>query len=192
MRVHRSILLVGIGVLAVVLSGCAVPAPVSTAAPIVAASSTSPEPTADAAAQEKVDSWIDGAGVPDGAVRSETSPEGAQFLSWQGWTCDPMALATGYWTVSGATISETANWIVEHPIPGLISTSSADYGEDVNGTDELTFGNIPEYGAQEGVAFSIVPLADGVAIRAEGGAIPAETVCQTPEPGTEFGSPGEG
>lgn len=186
---QRGSTIIGVTALALALSACTpeLTVPESTPAPELTATTAG-----DAEAQQRVDTWLDTAPMPPGAVRSAEQPSDAVFLSYQGWTCSPMATATGYWVVDGLSIVEVSNWLLEHPVPGLMSTWTRSYEPSDEQSDAIGFGNIPELDAQEGIAFSVVKRPDGVAIRAEAGAIPEDAVCQTPAPGESFGSPGEG
>ena len=129
--------------------------------------------------------------MPPGAIRVEESPSSTFDLSYQGWWCSPMATSLGYWTVEGMSMVEVSNWLIEHPVPGLNSTRTSPLIVS-EAADVVTLGNVPERDSIEGIAFTVVKSGEGVAIRAEAGVIPETTVCYTPDPGEELGSPGEG
>lgn len=149
----------------------------------------SPTPTEDAVvdaeAEALAQSWLDGAVLPPGAVASETTP--ASFLSYYAWPCQPMVERTAYWTVEGSTVAETANWLKQNPTGGLVVTTPGPIAEDTD-YDEATVGNASAYDSLEGIAYTITRTADGVAIRAEIGVIPAGSEC----PEGNWGGPGQG
>lgn len=179
------------------LTGCAggVAIPASTAAPNVeAVAQETPAPTQTLDESSGVASgWLAAAALPEGAVFSATQPEGAEALdlSYTGWWCEPMDLATGYWAVPGTTVAETVNWLKAHPTADLMVPVQVPLPEDPTIDNALT-GNVPYLDALEGIAFSVVKVADGVAVRAEIGALTEDSVCPTSEPGTSFGGPGQG
>lgn len=189
MRKQCGSTIIGAMVLALALSACSPSLIVPEPTPAPEQSSTT---AVDAAAQQKVDTWLETAPMPPEAVRSAEQPADATFHSYQGWTCSPMATATAYWTVDGISIVDASNWLLGHPVPGLMPTWTTPYEPRDEQSDAVTFGNIPELGSQEGIAFSVVKRPGGIAIRAEAGVIPESAVCQTPAPGESFGSPGEG
>lgn len=149
----------------------------------------SPTPTesavVDAEAEALAQSWLDGAVLPPGAVASETKP--ASFLSYYAWPCQPMVERTAYWTVEGSTVAETSNWLRENPTGGLMVTTPGLIPEDTD-YDEANVGNASAYDSLEGIAYTITRTANGVAIRAEIGVIPAGSEC----PEGNWGGPGQG
>lgn len=150
-------------------------------------------PTADASAQQRADAWLAAAVLPPGAVSSSTMPADATALSgsYQGWWCEPMGMATGYWTIPDVGVIETANWLMQHPTADLSVPVQIPYVEDET-IDGVTLGNVPTMESLEGIAFTVSRAGDGVAVRAEVGAFGESTVCPTPPPGEAFGGPGQG
>ncbi|MBB2976844.1 hypothetical protein FHX49_002432 [Microbacterium endophyticum] len=188
MRRH-SALLIGILSLAT-LTGCA-----SGAADGV---SVSPAPTSetpdtsqgpDAAARAQAQAWIDAATVPPDAVRSASAIGG--FHSYQGWPCQPVIEQEAYWTISGMTVAETANWLAANPTADLVSTAVGTVDEEGD-YDEATVGYIPADDSQQGVVYTVAKKEDGVAIRAEVAALTESAVCPSLPPGSIMGKPGQG
>lgn len=150
-----------------------------------ASSTPTVETVEDAEANALAQSWLDGAVLPPGAVASETVP--TRFLSYYAWPCQPMVERTGYWTVAGASVAETANWLKQNPTGGLIVTTPGSVPDDAN-YDEVNIGNARAFDSLEGIAYTVSRTADGVAIRAEIGVIPARGEC----PEGNWGGPGQG
>lgn len=150
-------------------------------------------PPADEAGQQRADAWLAAVQMPAGAVASSTPPTGSSSLamSQSGWWCQPMGLATGYWSIPDAGVIETANWLMEHPAADLIVPVDMPYPEDTD-VDSATIGNVPSLDSLEGIALTIAKADDGVVVRAEVGAFGDTTVCPTPPPGSAFGGPGQG
>jgi len=142
-------------------------------------------PAVDAEAEATAQSWLDGAVLPPGAVSSEKKP--TNFLSYYAWPCQPMVERTAYWTIEGGTVAETANWLAQNPTGGLMVTTPVHIPEDTD-YDEATVGNAPAYDSLEGIAYTITRMPDGVAVRAEIGAMPAGAEC----PEGNWGGPGQG
>ena len=154
----------------------------------------SSEPTSDSggtdpAAQAQAQAWLDAAVLPSGAVRSDASV--ATFTSYQGWPCGPVEELEAFWTIPGATVSETANWLRENPTADLITTSLAPVPNDSTAS-ETAVGYTPAPDAQEGIVYTIVKTADGVAVRAEIAALAESAVCPTLPDGVMRGEPGQG
>jgi len=195
---RRATIIAGILVSGAVLAGCATGAGAAGAG---AEGAAPPEPTPqqsatsaagaeeDAAAVAKAEAWLEGAVLPPGAERSETPT--AAFLSYYQWWCSPMVERTGYWTLQGASVVETRNWLSAHPTADLIATSDVPSAEDPAVT-ESNIGNVPFRGSLEGIAYTVTRIGGGVGIRAEIGVVPDNAVCPTPEPGVMLGGPGEG
>lgn len=102
-----------------------------------------------------------------------------------------MELRTGYWTLEGANVVDTGNWLRENPTAGLIASNSSPYsgGPEI---DSLSLGNVPEWDSLEGIAYTVSRTSDGVAIRAEIGVFMTDTVCTPPPGGGMWGGPGQG
>ncbi|WP_156378764.1 hypothetical protein [Microbacterium sp. Root61] len=193
--------LIVLSVTAVLLAGCATAT--AGAAPGIGAeptpsstSSPTPSPTAtivDPEAAAKADSWLEGAVLPPGTVRSENVPSTTPPFanSYYRWPCSPMELRTGYWTLEGANVVDTGNWLRENPTAGLIASNSSPYsgGPEI---DSLSLGNVPEWDSLEGIAYTVSRTSDGVAIRAEIGVFMTDTVCTPPPGGGMWGGPGQG
>ena len=126
---NRSELVIGALFGTLCLAGCAAAGEASEAAtPSVDSLAVSSEPTSDAggtdpAAQAQAQAWLDAATLPSGAIRSDASV--ATFTSYQGWPCGPVEELEAFWTIPGATVSETANWLMENPTADLITTALA-------------------------------------------------------------------
>jgi hypothetical protein len=146
----------------------------------------------DPAAVAKAEAWLAGAVLPPGTVRSDGVPvTPVGFGTTQtGWLCNPTVRRTGYWTLAGATVVDTRNWLSTHPTANLITTSGPI--PDDREADQARVGDFPFRGSLEGIAYTVARTTDGVAIRAEIGVVPQNSVCPTPPPGGTFGGPGEG
>lgn len=181
----------------VLLAGCATSAGAQGAGQRSTAPTPSATPTptgpADPDAAAKADSWLEGAVLPPGAVRSETiaSSNAPLSNSYYAWPCSPMEKRTGYWTVDLISVTEAANWMNEHPTADLMVAAPVTWPDDAS-IDSVGLGNVPERFALEGIAFTIARAGNGVAIRAEIGAFTKDTVCPTPPGGGMWGGPGQG
>lgn len=206
---RRSVLILGLA-LAATLTGCATEdagAPVSAppgstadevlieAAPEAEANPVAPAamPAADEAGQARADAWLEAVQLPPGAVREDQIPTGPTALvgSYSAWWCEPMGLATGYWTIPDTTVVEAANWLMQHPVDGLVVpvVMPIEEGELIDAT---TIGNVPSLDALEGIAITVARADEGVVVRAEVGAFGDTTACPPPPPGVSFGGPGQG
>jgi len=191
----RSALVVGTLLLAFSLTGCATAAAGGVIATPVVMSEPSEmsEPAAsestDAAAHERAETWLDAAALPPGAVRSEVRIGG--FNSYTGWPCGPVEELEAFWTIPDATVSDTANWLMENPTADLVTTASGPVSDDP-AIDSTIVGFIPEPGSQEGIVYTIAKTADGVAVRAEIAALTDSAVCQPLPDGGTWGPPGQG
>lgn len=98
---------------------------------------------------------------------------------------------TGYWTIEGADVVDTANWLKENPTADLIDPVPVPVsgGSEV---DSVTLGNVPDQDSLEGIAYTVSRSTAGVAIRAEIGVFTKDTVCPTLPPGEHYGGPGQG
>jgi hypothetical protein len=195
---YRSPLIVGALCLAFSLSACATPEagagagvdePVASDDVAVASESPSPSPTADAAALAQAQAWLDAAVLPPNAVRSEDSV--GSFNSFTGWPCGPVEELEGFWTIADATVSDTANWLMEHPTADLTTTAFAPVPDDP-AYDSATVGYVPEPDAQEGIVYTIAKFDGGVAVRAEIAAQTESAVCPELPDGATYGAPGQG
>ena len=178
-----------------VLTGCgAAGASNEVAPPGVDGPAVSDEPASsadgtDAAAREQAHAWLDAATLPSGAIGADASV--ATFSLDQGWPCGPVEELEAFWTIPGATVSETANWLRENPTADLISTSLAPV-PDYPAADSAMVGYIPAPDSQEGIVYTITKTADGVAVRAQIAALPESAVCPTLPDGVTWGAPGQG
>jgi len=102
-----------------------------------------------------------------------------------------MAVKTAYWTIAGASVAETANWLIAHPSAGLKVPVNAPVPTDVD-LDLASVGNVPVQDALEGADYTVARTNEGVAIRAEFGAIPETAVRRTLKEGAALGGPGQG
>ncbi|TQK18327.1 hypothetical protein FBY40_0814 [Microbacterium sp. SLBN-154] len=150
---------------------------------------TPPAVTGDPAARAQAAAWLDAAALPPGAVRSDAGV--AEFLSFTGWPCTPVEELEGYWAVPESTVAETANWLLANPTADLVTTGIGPYPDDSE-LDNVTVGYIPAEGSQEGVVYTVVQTADGVAVRAEVAALTESAVCPELPDGGTLGPPGQG
>jgi len=158
-------------------------APPRQAAPVTPSSST------DAAAVEQAQAWLDAAALPPGAVRSEDRIGG--FNSYTGWPCGPVEELEGFWTIAGATVADTANWLMQNPTADLMSTAVAPAVHN-EAIDSAIVGYIPERDSQEGIVYTIAKTSDGVAVRAEVAALTESASCPPLPDGGTYGAPGQG
>ena len=178
------------------LTSCATPvAGAGPATPDAASEPTeTPEPTAPAdseitAAREQAQAWLDAATLPPGAIRSD-GPIGG-FSSYTGWPCGPVEELEAFWTIPGATVSDTTNWLREHPTADLVTTAFPPMTDDPT-IDSATVGYIPAPDSQEGIVYTIERQGDGVAVRAEIAAQTESAVCPPLPDGAMYGAPGQG
>ena len=193
---RRSVVVVGSWFLVVSLTGCATAAADGGVATpdVMGEPSTTSDPAAAAhsevaEAREQAQTWLDAATLPPGALRSETSIGG--FSSYTGWPCGPVEELEAFWTVPGATVRDTANWLMEHPTADLVTTAVGPVSDDP-AVDSAIVGFIPEAGAQEGIVYTIARTGDGVAVRAEVAALTESGVCPPLPDGGQYGAPGQG
>lgn len=183
-------------ILALCLAGCATPMPGAAAdAPDASVEPTgTPEPTpasdgeADAALAQ-AQAWLDAAVLPPGAVRSDAQLGG--FISSTAWPCGPLRTLEAFWTLPGATVADTANWLIGHPTADLVTTAVGPVSDSPAMTETMV-GYIPEPGAQEGIVYTVLKAADGVVIRVEIAALTESAVCPPPPGGGVWGAPGLG
>jgi hypothetical protein len=191
--IRRSTLALSIPVLAIVFAGCAsAPQGGDSAAPSVTSEPTvTATATASSAAAAQAQAWLDAVVLPPGAQRS--SVNAGNHHAYTGWPCRPVEQLEAFWTIPGATVSETAEWLRTHPPADLITTATAspEHIEDIE-VDSAMIGYIPEVGAQEGIVYSIAKRFDGVAIRAEIAALTESATCPELPDGGRFGAPGQG
>lgn len=189
MRRHP-LVIAGALVLTACLTACATPAQRSR--PGADGPTTRPSSateTGDATVRAQAEAWLDAARLPPGAVRSESVA--GRFDSYTGWPCGPVEKLEGLWTISGATVHDTATWLIEDPTAGLTTTAVAPVSDDP-AIDSATVGYIPEPGAQEGIVYTIIKTSDGVAVRAEVAALTATATCRPLPDGGTWGAPGQG
>lgn len=124
-----------------------------------------------------------------GAIRSDASV--GSFSSYTGWPCDPVEELEAFWSIPGATVTGTANWLRENPTADLMTTSVAPVPDDP-AIDSATVGYIPAPDSQEGIVYTIAKTADGVAVRAEIAALTESAVCPPLPNGGMYGAPGQG
>ncbi|MFJ2551433.1 hypothetical protein [Microbacterium sp. NPDC087591] len=190
----RSIVMVGALLLTGSLASCASGADGGGVAepggaPAQTSESAAPTDSADAAALAQAQAWLDAAVLPPGAVRSEAPIDG--FGSYTGWPCGPVEELEGFWTIPGATVADTANWLRENPTANLLSTAGGPVPDD--GTiDSAMVGYIPERDSQEGIVYTVAKTGDGVAVRAEVAALTESASCPTLPDGGTYGAPGQG
>ncbi|MDR7189532.1 hypothetical protein J2Y46_002358 [Microbacterium sp. BE35] len=182
--------------LAFALTSCATPVAGAAPAPpyLISAPTETPDPAAPSdseitAAREQAQIWLDAANLPPGAIRSEETIGG--FTSYTGWPCGPVEELEAFWTIPGATVSDTANWLREHPTADLITTAFAPVTDDP-AIDSAMIGYIPAPDSQEGIVYTIARKGDGVAVRAEIAAQTESAVCPPLPDGGMYGAPGQG
>ena len=191
----RSALVVSTLFLAFSLTGCATGAAGGViATPVMVSEPSEPsEPdaseSADAAAREQAQTWLDAAALPPGAVRSDVRIGG--FNSFTGWPCGPVEEIEAFWTIPDATVADTANWLMQHPSADLITTAVGPVSGDP-AIDSAIVGFIPAPDSQEGIVYTIAETADGVAVRAEIAAQTDSAVCPALPDGGMYGAPGQG
>lgn len=186
----RSVLVVGALFLSISLAGCAtVPQDSGVVLPEAGEPTTSRESGESAAAREQAQAWLDSASLPPGAVRSDASV--ARFTSFTGWPCGPVEELEAFWTIPGATVSATANWLRENPTGSLLSTAGGPIPDDP-AIDSASVGYIPAADSQEGVVYTVTKTSAGVAVRAEIAALTESAVCPEPPGGGTWGAPGQG
>lgn len=165
------------------VSGSGAESPHEISAPVASKS-------ADTAAQQQAQEWLDAAVVPPGAVPTAKNP--GPFLSYQGWPCRPVVELEGYWTLSDSTVTSTINWLRENPTADLVSTAGGPPMPEDPAIDAAAVGYIPSNGSQQGIVYSVVKKDAGVAIRAEVAALTESAVCPSMDPGATLGKPGQG
>ena len=183
---------------ALALTGCATgQTPAGESAP---AAATTREPTPslagvvasgsdDEQARTQAQTWLDDISLPPGATAATSTV--ASFLSYTGWPCGPVAELEAFWLVPDATLSDTADWLDDHPAGGLVSVWG-DHRPDGMNSDGMTLGYIPEPGAQEGIVYTLRIVPDGVAVRAEIAAQTVDASCPELPDGAQYGAPGMG
>jgi len=193
---RRSNLVLGGLVLTLALAGCAtasngagVAVPGAASEAVATSTPTASENPEDAAAREQAQAWLDAAALSPGAVRSEVSIGG--FSSYTRWPCGPYQEIEAFWSIPGATVADTANWLRKHPTADLITTALGPAPDDPMVTS-ATVGYIPAPESQEGIVYTIKNSSDGVAVRAEVAAQTASATCPRLPDGGIYGAPGQG
>ncbi|WP_164743532.1 hypothetical protein [Microbacterium sulfonylureivorans] len=157
--------------------------------PTATSEPTSASDSEVAAAREQAQAWLEAATLPPGAVRSERRIGG--FYSYTGWPCGPVEEIEAFWTIPGATVRDTANWLMKHPTADLITTAVAPVPDDP-AIDSAIVGYIPELDSQEGIVYTVGKTRDGVAVRAEVAAQTDSAFCPPLPDGATYGAPGQG
>jgi hypothetical protein len=186
---RSSTLSVGVSLL-VLLTGCASGANSAGGSSAPTSEPTVSSPSADAAAEQQAQSWLDAAVVPPGAISAADSP--VAFNSYQGWPCRPVVELDGYWTVPNGTVAGAANWLKENPTADLVSTAVGPPMAEDPMIDGATVGYIPADESQQGIVYTVAKMDGGVAIRAEVAALTESAVCPSLAPGEVLGKPGQG
>ncbi len=187
---RRASSLLALSALAVALAGCAssVAAEPTSAASDPAPSASPSASNVDAEAAAKADDWLENAVPPPGAVRVTSETDGVDgYGSYTDWVCEPMETRTAFWTIDGADIVETGNWLQANPTGGLMVPAK---GSLTEGITSVTIGNVPDLESLEGIA--VARTETGVAIRSEIGVFTRGTVCPTLPEGHYYGGPGQG
>jgi hypothetical protein len=151
----------------------------------------SPVESSDPAARERVEGWLAAAALPPGAERISDAPEHGLFHSWYGWPCTPVEELDAYWTIDGADVGTTVTWLSENPTPGMVVPVPIILppGDEVS---DVSIGQVPEPGVQEGIVYSVAKADGGVVVRAQMAALAANATCPSLPPGTEMGGVGQG
>ena len=176
---------------AILLTGCTSqhaepkPAAMSTPAKTTPQPESSIAPTVDAASLAAAQARLDNAVVPAQATAQTVRPDAVPEKLNMTPICDPQAVAVGFWTVPGMSVTELMDWFRANPSPGMGVSSSSGPVEGASdsvhdGTVTETLGGAP---ADNGLVFTIVPTAEGVAFRADAIIIPSDATCPTPTPG---------
>jgi hypothetical protein len=185
-----------------VLTACAGEETNAHAAPAPAKSSPSPDPAStnptfpvanpsakvDDASQHKADTWLAGAVVPSGAVKSSTQPAGVASGATPEMWCQPMADAVGYWTLPSMRADDTLTWLRSHASQGMKVTGGSDNLESGNIT--IGGGSVVDEPAPvslEALIFTVTSIGSGSGIRADAFTKAANSVCATAPPGTDLG-----
>ncbi|PVW02965.1 hypothetical protein DEA06_14425 [Microbacterium sp. Gd 4-13] len=84
---------------------------------------------------------------------------------------------------------DTANWLIRNPPANLVTTA---FGPVPDDSTSAMVGYIPEPGSQEGMVYTVVKIADGVAVRAEIAALTESAMCPPLPDGGMYGAPGQG
>lgn len=191
----RSALVVGAFLLASSLTACASSSGVSAVTVpdgVIHPSPTSKSTVASdsyAAARRQAQEWLNAAALPPGAVTSDVSI--GVFTSNTGWPCGPVEELEAYWNIPDATVSGTANWLMQNPPADLLTTALGPVPDEA-AIESAIVGYIPEPGAQEGIVYTVSKISDGVAVRAEIAALTEAAVCPPLPAGGMYGAPGQG
>ena len=142
-------------------------------------------------AAQKAAGWLSKAALPPGAERAATSPSPLFDVQRTEWWYEPTVVKTAYWTIAGASVAATANWLGAHPTGDLLVPTHPAIPADED-VDLVSLGNVPLQGALEGIAYTIAKTADGVAVRAEIGVVPGSASLRASGDAGGLGSPGQG
>jgi hypothetical protein len=146
------------------------------------------KPTADAASMAAAQARLDNAVVPAQATAQSVRPDAVPKKLNMKPICDPQAVAVGFWTVPGMSVTELIGWFRANPSPGMGVSSTSGPAEGAADSVQVgivteTVGGVP---ADNGLVFSIAPTADGAAFRADAIVIPADATCPKPVPGVSW------
>jgi len=128
------------------------------------------------------------ADVPPDAISSVSRPTGVASSLAMGFWCQPMADATGYWTVSGMSSGSVVDYLKAHGPEGLTlaQVTGSKAAGDVHGEAQVV-----EYAAsmtaQNGLIYEVTAVGSGAGIRADAIAVPSNATCATAPPGTSLG-----
>lgn len=142
----------------------------------------------DAASQHKADTWLAGAVVPPGAVRSNTQPAGVASGAGTDMWCQPMADAVGYWTLPSMSAGDTLTWLRSHASQGMSVTGGSDAAQ--TSTSAASGGIVVDEPAPmslEALIFTVTTTGSGSGIRADAFTKADNSVCATASPGTQLG-----
>lgn len=143
------------------------------------------------AANKRAQAWMTGLALPAGAVSVPSNPSPTLSIQQTEWWPKPMVVSTGYWTLAGSTVASATNWLTSHPTLDLI-VPTQDILLEEDDIDMATVANVPHRDALEGIAYTVAKTSDGVAIRAEIGAMPGSATRPTLAHGAFPGGPGQG
>lgn len=134
-------------------------------------------------------SWLAAASLPPGAVVADFP---GSYNSYTGWPCGPYEQLEENWVVPDTTVIDAANWMIENPTPGLISTRSWPLTDHGTPMTSVSVGYVPIPEAQEGIVFTYGESGDDVTIRAEVAAQVEGATCPPLPDGSMYGAPGMG
>lgn len=167
------------------LIGAPSPAPTAERGPVVPP--PRPAVTADAASKAKAAAWLAGAVLPPGASRVQSPPPGTSIDDEeQSWWCEPMAKADAYWTVSGMSMVDAANWLRTHPSNGLQVVFPTLEPPHPDATNDYV-NDFPSATAYEGMTFDLATWgSSATVIHLQLAVLSSNSTCATAGPGQQL------